>query len=66
MRCDLPDQVVFDIHPDAKRNFDEKASLLATSLTPDPQLFDDSQSFPIAPHVPEATGNDKIVAESNV
>jgi len=61
MRWDLSDQFVFDIHPDAKRNFDEKASLLATSLTPDPQLFDDSQNFPIAPHVTEAIGENEIV-----
>ncbi len=62
----MTDQGTFDIHPDAKRNFDEKASLLATSLTPDPQVFDDSQRFPIAPYVTEVIGKDDIVPESSV
>jgi len=59
------DQGTFDIHPDAKRNFDEKANLLATSLTPDPQVFDGSH-FPIVPHVTGSITTDDIVPESSV
>ncbi len=61
----MPEKGRFDIHPDAKRNFDEKASLLATSLTPDPQLFDDNQ-FPIAPQIAGSITRDDIVPESSV
>ena len=61
----MPENGAFDIHPDAKRNFDEKASILATSLTPHPQVFDDSH-FPIAPHVAGSITQDDIVPESSV
>ncbi len=61
----MPEKGGFEIHPDAKRNFDEKASLLAASLTSDPPLFDDNH-FPIAPHIAGSIPQDHIVPGSSV
>ena len=58
--------VEISLHPDAKHNFDEKANLLATSLTPDPQVFDDSQVTSAMPYVSGTIGKDDIIPEENV
>jgi hypothetical protein len=62
----LPDEAAFNIHPEAKRAFDEKAHLLAASLTPDPQVFDDTHRIPVAPYVAITITKDEIVSEANV
>jgi len=62
----MPDQETINLHPDAKRTFDEKASLLAAFLRPDPKVFDDSQHVPINPYVTATIGKDDIIPESNV
>jgi hypothetical protein len=53
-------------HPDAQRNFDAKAAVIASSLSTDAQIFDDSNKFPVHPHVKEMIGSDDIMPNSSV
>src|SRR6266480_527172 len=62
----MPDQETIHLHADAKRNFDGKATLLATSLTPDPQVFKDIQGIAATPYVSATIGKDDIVPEESV
>jgi hypothetical protein len=62
----VPDQEAIDLHPDAKRSFDERANLVAVSLTTDPQVHDDTQRFPINPSVGAALGKEDIIPDENV
>lgn len=60
------EQAPLTFHPDAKRNFDEKANALAASLTSNAPVFDDSQGISVNPHVKAAFGKADILPDSSV
>ncbi len=51
-------------HPDAKRTFDTAASALFGGLSPKPVTIDDSQRFPVDPHVKQTISDEDIVPDS--
>jgi hypothetical protein len=53
-------------HPDAQRNFDANAAVIASSLSTDAPIFDDTNKFPVRPHVKEMIGRDDIIPNSSV
>jgi hypothetical protein len=62
----LSDPETIDLHPDARQNFDQRAHLLSTSLTTDPQAFDDSHRFPINPYVKAALTKEDIAPQESI
>lgn len=62
----MTEQTIPPFHPDAQKNFDSKAAVIAASLVPDVSIFDETNKFPVNPHVKEMIGKDDLVPDTSI